>query len=60
MLEDFLSYIESNLSVNREDKILLAVSGGIDSMVMLHLFRQLDLQYRSGSYKSFYEKWQVG
>ncbi len=41
MLEDFLSYIESNLSVFREDKILLAVSGGIDSMVMLHLFRQL-------------------
>lgn len=42
MLEDFLSYIESNLSVNHEDKILLSVSGGIDSMVMLHLFRQLD------------------
>ncbi len=41
MLEDFLSYIESNLSVIREDKILLAISGGIDSMVMLHLFRQL-------------------
>ena len=41
MLEDFLSYIESNLSVIREDKILLSVSGGIDSMVMLHLFRQL-------------------
>jgi tRNA(Ile)-lysidine synthase len=41
MLEDFLSYIEANLSVFREDKILLAVSGGIDSMVMLHLFSQL-------------------
>jgi len=42
MLEDFLSYIESNLSVFREDKILLSISGGVDSMVMLHLFRQLD------------------
>ena len=39
MLEDFLSYIESNLSVFREDKLLLSVSGGIDSMVMLHLFK---------------------
>lgn len=42
MLEDFLSYIESNLSVFREDKILLSISGGVDSMVMLHLFRLLD------------------
>lgn len=41
MLEDFLSYIQSNLSVIREDKILLSVSGGVDSMVMLHLFREL-------------------
>lgn len=42
MLEDFLSYIESNLSVIRDDKILLSISGGVDSMVMLHLFRELD------------------
>jgi tRNA(Ile)-lysidine synthase len=42
MLEDFLSYIETNLSVIRDDKILLSISGGIDSMVMLHLFRELD------------------
>ena len=45
MLEDFLSYIRSNLSVIPEDKILLAISGGIDSMVMLHLFRQLDYTF---------------
>ncbi|MDF1698170.1 MAG: tRNA lysidine(34) synthetase TilS [Saprospiraceae bacterium] len=42
MLEDFLSYISVNLSVNRNDKILLAISGGMDSMVMLELFRQSD------------------
>jgi tRNA(Ile)-lysidine synthase len=41
MLEDFLSYIETNLSINHEDKILLSISGGIDSMVMLHLFKEL-------------------
>ena len=41
MLEDFLSYIECNLSVFREDKILLSVSGGIDSMVMLEMFRKI-------------------
>jgi len=40
MLEDFLSYIVHHLSVNKTDKILLAVSGGIDSMVMLDLFRK--------------------
>lgn len=39
MVEDFLSYIESNLSVFRTDKVLLSVSGGVDSMVMLHLFQ---------------------
>lgn len=45
MLEDFLSYIESNLSVFRKDKLLLSVSGGVDSMVMLHLFRMLEYNF---------------
>lgn len=40
MLEDFLSYILEELSVNRADKLLLAVSGGVDSMVMLDLFHK--------------------
>lgn len=40
MLEQFLRHIESHHLCKREDSILLAVSGGIDSMVMLHLFRK--------------------
>lgn len=38
MLEEFLSYIDVQLSVNRADKLLLAISGGVDSMVMVDLF----------------------
>ena len=38
MLEEFRTYIEENNLINRSDGILLAVSGGIDSMVMAHLF----------------------
>ncbi len=39
MLGDFLSYIKQDLSIDKTQKLLLAISGGIDSMVMLHLFR---------------------
>ena len=38
MLDDFLKYINTELSVQKDDKILLTVSGGIDSMVMSDLF----------------------
>ena len=34
----FEDYIKSNQLINKNDKILLAVSGGVDSMVMLNLF----------------------
>ena len=39
MLNEFLKYIESNNLASPTDKILMAVSGGIDSMVMAELFR---------------------
>jgi len=45
MLEDFLSYIVEELSVKKTDKLLLAVSGGVDSMVMVDLFRQTDVYF---------------
>lgn len=38
MREQFLRHVEDAALFTREDKILLAVSGGLDSMVMLDLF----------------------
>ncbi len=38
MLNRFKEHLELDLKISREDKILLAVSGGVDSMVMAHLF----------------------
>ncbi len=40
MLDKFLSYIAENKLLNNNHKVLLAVSGGIDSVVMMHLFRE--------------------
>jgi tRNA(Ile)-lysidine synthase len=37
MQKDFLKYIEENSLIRKEDRILAAVSGGIDSMVMADL-----------------------
>lgn len=38
MIKEFQKYIEDNNLFTKQDKILLAVSGGIDSMVMTDLF----------------------
>ncbi len=38
----FIKYIEQNELVTPEDKILLTVSGGVDSMVLLDLFSRSD------------------
>ena len=38
MLNDFQKFIEDNHLADKSDRILLAVSGGIDSMVMANLF----------------------
>lgn len=38
MLDEFLKYIQKNKIIKKNDPVLLAVSGGIDSMVMTHLF----------------------
>jgi tRNA(Ile)-lysidine synthase len=42
MIDEFKKFISENNLINPGDKILLAVSGGIDSMVMSHLFYQLN------------------
>ncbi len=36
--ERFIEYIDANEFVTYNDKILLTVSGGVDSMVLMHLF----------------------
>lgn len=41
MLEKLKRYIEDNVLIKPTDRLLLAISGGVDSMVMLHLFQQL-------------------
>lgn len=38
MIENFLRFVEENQLFDKEEKILLAVSGGIDSVVMAALF----------------------
>ena len=40
MLQKFKNSLAENNLVKPGDRILLAVSGGIDSMVMTHLFLQ--------------------
>jgi tRNA(Ile)-lysidine synthase len=40
MLEQFLNHINQNGLCDKSDTILLAVSGGVDSMAMLYLFRE--------------------
>jgi tRNA(Ile)-lysidine synthase len=39
VVEQFLNHIQRHSLCKTSDKILLAVSGGLDSMAMLHLFR---------------------
>ena len=38
LIDAFQRYIEENRLLTRDDRILLTVSGGVDSMVMLSLF----------------------
>ena len=44
MLNDFLKYIDDNRLITQGDRVLLAVSGGIDSMVMAHLFLKAGIE----------------
>jgi tRNA(Ile)-lysidine synthase len=44
MLQKFKKFIEDNNLIKPGERILLAVSGGIDSMVMTHLFMQSEYE----------------
>lgn len=39
LLSEFQGYLRTTLQIGKQDKILLAVSGGRDSMLMCHLFQ---------------------
>ena len=43
MLQKFSNHINQNLSFLKEKKLLLAISGGLDSVVLMHLCNQLHL-----------------
>lgn len=45
MEQAFLQYFFDQLKIAKKDKILLAVSGGLDSTVMCHLFKKSGLQF---------------
>ena len=45
MLARFLEYVEEKQLFEPQQKVLLAVSGGIDSMVLLHLFEKSEFHY---------------
>lgn len=44
-VEQFLGYVKENKLFKKQDKILLAVSGGKDSMLMLWFFAQAKIAY---------------
>lgn len=45
MLDRFLKFIKKHALISKEEKVLLAVSGGVDSMALLHLFSRSDISF---------------
>ncbi|WP_319229053.1 tRNA lysidine(34) synthetase TilS [Draconibacterium orientale] len=45
MYDQFFSNINQKQLIKPEQKVLLAISGGIDSMVLLHLFERSEFEY---------------
>jgi tRNA(Ile)-lysidine synthase len=45
MLNRFKKYLEENNLIRGKGKVLLAVSGGIDSIVLVHLFKQSNIEF---------------
>lgn len=45
MISKFKNHLANNFSLLANKNLFLAISGGIDSMVLLHLFQQLDYNF---------------
>ena len=45
MLQKFQNHIQKNFSFLQDKKLLVATSGGMDSMVLVHLFQKLQLNF---------------
>lgn len=45
MLDRFLEFIKKHALIEKEDRLLLAVSGGVDSMAMLDLFSETSYSF---------------
>ena len=45
MLHDFKLHVDSNLKFLNSSKFIIAVSGGIDSIVLTHLCKQADYNF---------------
>ncbi|MES2862991.1 MAG: tRNA lysidine(34) synthetase TilS [Bacteroidota bacterium] len=45
MFQKFKYHIDNNFSFLKDKKLLLATSGGMDSMVLVHLFQKLQLNF---------------
>ena len=46
MKKEVLAYIKQNKMIKKKDMILAGVSGGSDSMAMLHILRELQEELR--------------
>ncbi len=45
MIDQFIQHIQNNLSFLKKAKLLIAVSGGIDSIVLTHLLHKLEFTF---------------
>lgn len=45
MLNEFKQHLEDHFQFLKNEKVLIAISGGIDSVVLVHLYHQLELDF---------------